>query len=81
MDPTECSTEDESIPDNDYVIENHENIASQPPDYLQLQKSSALLLLGLKEKYKLPQSTVQGIVHGITSLLQQQMDTLKSQVF
>lgn len=78
LDPTECSTEDENSPDNDDIIEN-DNIAVQPPD--NLQKSSALLLLGLKEKYKLPQSTVQGIVHGVTSLLQQQMDILKSQVF
>lgn len=78
LDPTECSTEDENSPDNDDIIEN-DNIAVQPPE--NLQKSSALLLLGLKEKYKLPQSTVQGIVHGVTSLLQQQMDILKSQVF
>ena len=46
----------------------------------QLRKASALLLLSLKEQYKLPQSTVQGIVNGITSLIQQQTDTLKSQV-
>ena len=77
LDPTECSTEDENSTDKD-DIEN-DNIAAQPPD--NLQKSSALLLFGLKEKYKLPQSTVQGIVYGITSLLQQQMDILKSQVF
>ena len=32
-----------------------------------LQKSSALFLLGLKEKYKLPQVVVQGIIDGITS--------------
>lgn len=78
LDPTECSTEDENSPNNDYIIENDEYNTVQPPDLL--QKSSALLLLGLKEKYKLPQSTVQGIVNGFTSLLQQQMDTIKSQV-
>ena len=80
LDPTECSTDDEINPDNDCIIENDEHSTEPSADNLQLQKSSALLLLGLKEKYKLPQSTVQGIVNGITSLFQQQMDTLKSQV-
>ena len=46
----------------------------------QLQRSSALLLLGLKEKHKLPQTTVQGIVNGVTGLFHQHVDTLKSQV-
>ena len=46
----------------------------------QLQKSSALFLLGLKEKHKLTQATVQGIVEGVTTLTQQQISILKSQV-
>lgn len=45
-----------------------------------LQKSSALFLLGLKEKYKLTQVSIQGIVDGVTSLTQQNMSFLQSQV-
>lgn len=45
-----------------------------------LQKSSALFLLGLKEKYKLTQGTIQGIIEGVTSITQQRISILKSQV-
>lgn len=78
-DPETCGAEDENSTIDYNTTENNECIARQPSDN-PLQRSSALLLLGLKEKYKLPQSTVQGIVNGMTSLIQQQMDTLKSQV-
>ena len=45
-----------------------------------LQRSTALFLLGLKEKHKLPQAAVQSVVDGVTSLLQQRLDILHSQV-
>ena len=45
-----------------------------------LRKSSAIFLLGLKEKYKLTQTTVQGIIEGFTNVTQQQIDSLQSQV-
>jgi len=45
-----------------------------------LQRSSALMLLGLKEKHKLAQSTIQSIVNGVTGLFQQHVDAVKSQV-
>ena len=41
-----------------------------------LQKSSTLFLLGLKEKYKLTQVSIQGIVDGDTSLTQQNIGFL-----
>lgn len=64
--------------DND-VSENDE--CSMPDSHKLLQKSSALFLLGLKEKYKLPQVVVQGIIDGVTSLTHQRMEIVKSQVF
>ena len=50
-----------------------------PPDAM--QKSSALFLLGLKEKHKLTQVTVQSIVDNVTTLTQQRISSLKSQVY
>ena len=45
-----------------------------------LQKLTALFLLGLKEKHKLTQAGVQSVVEGVTSLLQQRLDILHTQV-
>lgn len=45
-----------------------------------LQKSSALFLLGLKEKYKLTQVAVQGVLEGVTNLSQQLLNLLHSKV-
>jgi len=44
-----------------------------------MQKSSALFLLGLKEKHKLTQVTVQSIVDNVTTLTHQRISSLKSQ--
>ena len=44
------------------------------------QKSSALFLLGIKEKFKLTQSAIDSIVQGITAMNQQHISVLKSQV-
>ena len=46
-----------------------------------LQNSSALFLLGLKEKYKLTQVAIQGVIEGVSSLSQHQMSLLRAQVF
>ena len=45
-----------------------------------LQRSSALFLLGLKEKYKLTQVAIQGVIQGAASITQQTISILKSQV-
>ena len=45
-----------------------------------MQKSSALFLLGIKEKFKLTQSSIDGIVQGVTAMGQQHISVLKSQV-
>lgn len=45
-----------------------------------LQNLSALFLLGLKEKYKLTQVAIQGVIEGVSNLIQHQMSLLRSQV-
>lgn len=42
-----------------------------------LQRSSALFLMGLKERHKLTQVALQGVVQGVTSLVQSRMDLLQ----
>lgn len=84
----ECSRdmdEKNSSCDGDTIIveENSDlNNTIKTPPYSRelLQKSSALFLLGLKEKYKLTQVSIQGIVDGVTSLTQQNISCLQSQV-
>ena len=46
----------------------------------ELVQNSAVFLLGLKEKYKLTQTAVQGVIEGVTNLMQQQISHLQSQV-
>ena len=59
------------------------DIASYSQGYSQemLQKSSAIFLLGLKEKYKLTQTAIQGVIEGFTNVTQQQIDSLQLQVY
>lgn len=45
-----------------------------------LQRSFALFLIGLKEKHKLTQTAVQGIVEGVTSLMQCRLSALHTHV-
>ena len=52
----------------------------QPTTPPSLHHSSALFLLGLKEKFKLSQVAMQGIIEGITTLSQHQNSLIKSQV-
>ena len=46
----------------------------------ELVQNSAVFLLGLKEKYKLTQTAIQGVIEGVTTLSQQQMSYIQSQV-
>lgn len=45
-----------------------------------LQKSTAIVLMGLKEKYKLTQVALQGVIESTTSLVQCRLSELYSQV-
>ena len=45
-----------------------------------LQESSALFLMGLKEKHKLTQVAMEGIIEGVTSLVQSRMDLLYADI-
>ena len=58
------------------TLENHQSTI-QPV----MQESSALFLLGIKEKFKLTQSSIDGIVQGVTAMNQQHLSALKSQVY
>lgn len=45
---------------------------------LQLQRSCALFLMGLKEKHKLTQGALQSVIEGVTSLQQERIGVLHS---
>ena len=45
-----------------------------------IQKSSALFMLGLKEKHKIPQAVLQEILHGVINLTQIRLNALHSDV-
>ena len=79
---SEVETSDESEEDletnNDPVIpDNHKAIQCSSE---LLQKSSALFLLQLKEKHKLTQVALQGVLEGVTNLNKQQLSLLHSKV-
>jgi len=73
--PTEDSimyTDQDDIDDHAMEIDtSHEN----------LQRSSALFLLGLKEKHKLTQATVDSMVDSVTTLTHQNINCLRSEVW
>ena len=64
--------------DND-VSENDE--CSMSDSQKLPQKLLTLFLLGLIEKYKLPQVVAQGIIDGVTSLIHLRVEIMKLQVF
>ena len=78
--------EDTNSSDTDaeyYAEDTAETISSidLPPCSMDtLQKSSAMFLLGLKDKFKLTQVAIQEIVEGVTSLTQKCISVLRSQV-
>ena len=61
----------------------HPNSTTEIPCSSQdlLKKSSILFLLSLKEKYKLTQAAIQGIIAGFADIAEQQLSSLKSQVY
>lgn len=44
------------------------------------QRNAAMFLMGLKEKHMITQTALQGVIEGVTNLMQSQLDTLHSQV-
>ena len=85
MCPEEEDIVDEDIVDEDIVDDGSDcglgiGKEGEACSHELLQRSTALFLLGLKEKHKLPQAAVQSVVDGVTSLLQQRLDILHSQV-
>lgn len=79
--------EDESCDYNNHATDEYDS--EQPTNHVDhqpcftremLQKSSATFLLGLKEKFKLTQTSVQGIIQGVTALNNQNMNAMKTQV-
>ena len=70
---------DDDIEEN-MVIEKDVCVAPEDFSLSMLQKSSALFLLGLKEKHKLTQVAIQEIVENVASLTQQRLSFLKHQV-
>lgn len=45
-----------------------------------IQRSSALFLMGMKEKYKLTQTALQGIVEGVSGLMRSHLSVLHTQI-
>ena len=76
----EVSTVDDDISDpigaNGELNDGDINYVSTVDNASALQRSSALLLMGLKERHKLIQVALQGVVQGVTSLVQSRMDLL-----
>ena len=81
---------DQSINHDDYEEDEYQNYGVELPSQSYdnqihcsqefLQKSVATFLLGLKEKFKLTQVSLQGIIQGVTSLNNQNISILKTQV-
>ena len=79
-------TEEGHIPAQIPVPSNQDSVNDSKSDSIpnwtakDLQISSAHFLFGIKEKYKLTQVAIQGIIEGATSLTQQCIAVLKSKV-
>lgn len=86
QDPNASNTVPPSIHEDDngdsYEGDDHNSLSHENTDDQAkcLQKSSALFLMGLKEKYKLTQVALQGVIEGATSLTQCRLDALRSQI-
>ena len=72
-DYNEVSTEDSADRSENTVCESGISLE-------QLQKLSGTFLLGTKEKYKLSQVALQGIIEGVTSLMQGRLCALHAQI-
>jgi len=81
----ECTSADEDDDEhrNTDILQSHDMQVSDSylchsPEII--QKHSASFLLGLKEKFKLTQVSVQGVIQGVTALNHQNINSLKQQV-
>ena len=74
---SEENTIENGFHDNDLTGDN--SVAIQC-SFEMLQRSSALFILGAKEQHKLTQSTVQGVIEGVTNLNQLRLSMLHSKV-
>ena len=44
------------------------------------QRNAIMFLMGLKEKHMITQAALQGVIEGVTNLMQSQLDALHSQI-
>ena len=68
------------IVDNSTDINETSSSHASEPTFMNLQKSSALMLLKLKEVHKLTQVTVQGIINDVTDLCRNRLSAIHSAV-
>lgn len=78
-DHADCSGEDMATNNSMDIVQISSNTTSEPA-FMNLQKSSALMLLKLKEVHKLTQVTLQGIVDDVTDLCQNRLSAIHSAV-
>lgn len=62
--------------DGDDGITFDSEVRETPPS----QRNAAMFLMGLKEKYMITQVALQGVIEGVTNLVQSHLDALHSQV-
>ena len=62
--------------DGDDGISFDSEMRETPPS----QRNAAMFLMGLKEKYMITQVALQGVIEGVTNLVQSHLDTLHSQI-
>jgi len=73
----EEDSEENGTYNGDLTVENSEAMQC---NFETLQKSSALFILGTKEKHKLTQTAIQGVLDGVTNLSQHRLSMLHSKV-
>jgi hypothetical protein len=56
------------------ICEGAEQQEDQQDEVISLKKRSALFILGSKERFKLTQVATEGIVEGVTNLMQVQLE-------
>ena len=66
--------------DEDSIEDSEGNTGESIITSEQLQMMSATFLMGTKEKYKLSQVALQGIIEGVTSLMQGRLSALHTQI-
>lgn len=66
--------------DNTDFNDSQAGVSDQSLSVENLSKPTALFLMGMKEKYKLTQAALQGIVEGVTSLIKGRLSALHAQI-